>query len=115
MGRLMNAAVPAAPATLGSTVSTDRRHPPNEPREVFGWIIYDWANSAFVTTVGTVLLGPYLTALAQVAAGENGVVLNLGPLIVTAKSFYPYCVSTSVFLQVFLLPVLGAIADYTHF
>ena len=31
----------------------------------------------------------------------------------TAKSLFPYCVSLSVFLQVFLLPVLGAIADYT--
>ena len=76
--------------------------------------MYDWANSAFQTTVITVLLGPYLTALAQHAVGENGTVLALGPLgVVTAKSLFPYCVSLSVFLQVFLLPVLGAIADYT--
>src|SRR5439155_9241983 len=33
---------------------------------------------------------------------------------VTAKSFFPFCISTSVFLQVFLLPVLGAFADYSH-
>ena len=105
------------PAVTGAQVAApDRRYPPDDPREVFGWIAYDWANSAYVTTVATVLLGPYLTALAQGAAGsENGVVLQLGPLAVTAKSFYPYCVSTSVFLQVFLLPVLGAIADYTRF
>ena len=88
----------------------------NDRREIFGWVAYDWANSAYVTTVGTVLLGPYVTALAQGAVGENGVVTSLGPLgAVTAKSFYPYCVSLSVFLQVFLLPVLGAIADYTHY
>lgn len=86
----------------------------NDRREIFGWTIYDWANSAFQTTVVTVLLGPYLTALAQRAVGENGVVLRLGSLgVVTAKSLFPYCVSLSVFLQVFLLPVLGAIADYT--
>src|SRR5206468_2523644 len=49
------------------------------------------------------------------AAGENGTVLRLGPLgSVTAKSLFPYCISLSVLLQVFLLPVLGAIADYTH-
>src|SRR5262249_53068180 len=30
------------------------------------------------------------------------------------KSFFPLCISISVFLQVFLLPVLGAIADYSH-
>jgi UMF1 family MFS transporter len=88
--------------------------PPNDRREVFGWMMYDWANSVFSTTVYTALLGPYLTALAQSAVGENGVVLSLGPLAVTAKSLFPFAISVSVFLQVFLLPVLGAIADYTH-
>src|SRR5262249_28929236 len=87
----------------------------NNPREIFGWTMYDWANSAFQTTVVTVLAGPYLTALAQSAVGENGVVLRLGPLgAVTAKSLFPYCIALSVFLQVFLLPVLGPLADYTH-
>ncbi|HET8766948.1 MAG TPA: MFS transporter, partial [Pedococcus sp.] len=32
------------------------------------WYWYDWANSAFVTTVGTVLFGPYLTTVAKKAA-----------------------------------------------
>ncbi len=32
------------------------------------WYWYDWANSAFVTTVGTVLFGPYLTSVATEAA-----------------------------------------------
>jgi MFS transporter, UMF1 family len=83
--------------------------------EIFGWMMYDWANSAYITTVVTVLIGPYLTALAQQSVGENGTVFGLGPFgAVTAKSFFPYCVSASVLLQVFLLPVLGAIADYSH-
>jgi UMF1 family MFS transporter len=87
----------------------------NDRREIFGWTMYDWANSAFQTTVVTVLAGPYLTALAQAAVGENGTVLRLGPFgVVTAKSLFPYCISLSVFMQIFLLPVLGAIADYTH-
>ena len=87
----------------------------NDRREIFGWMMYDWANSAFQTTVVTVLAGPYLTALAQHAVGENGVVLRLGSMgAVTAKSLFPYCISASVFLQVFLLPILGAIADYTN-
>jgi UMF1 family MFS transporter len=85
----------------------------NDGREIAGWVMYDWANSAFQTTVVTVLFGPYLTALAQAAIGENGTAFTVGPVAVTAKSLFPYCVSLSVFLQVFLLPVLGAIADYT--
>lgn len=90
--------------------------PPNDRREIFGWMVYDWANSAFYTTVVTALFGPYLTALAQAGVGENGTVLGFGPLgSVTAKSFFPFCVFASVFLQVFLLPFLGGVADYSPF
>src|SRR5262245_52408957 len=86
----------------------------NQPREVFGWKMYDWANSAFYTTVVGALFSPYLTRLAQTAVGENGVVLNLGALgSVTAKSLPTLCVSISVGAQVFLLPILGALGDYS--
>ena len=70
------------------------------------------AISAFTTTVITVLIGPYLTEIAKNAA-IDGFVSILG-LPVFSGSFAPYCVSLSVILQVFLLPLLGAIADYTH-
>jgi UMF1 family MFS transporter len=86
----------------------------NDKREIFGWKMYDWANSAFYTTVVGALFSPYLTRLAQTAVGENGVVLDLGPLgAVTAKSLPTLCVSISVGAQVFLLPILGALGDYS--
>ncbi len=40
----------------------------NDKREIFGWAMYDWANSAFSTTIGTVFLGPYVASLAAKAA-----------------------------------------------
>ncbi len=86
----------------------------NDKREIFGWKMYDWANSAFYTTVVGALFSPYITRLAQAAVGENGTVLDLGPLgSVTAKSLPTLCVSISVGLQVFLLPILGALGDYS--
>jgi MFS transporter, UMF1 family len=89
--------------------------PVNDKREIRGWAMYDWANSAFSTTVGTVFLGPYLASLAaQAAAAYADGMARLGPLPVAPDSFLPYCVSISVGLQVFFLPVLGAIADYSH-
>lgn len=82
--------------------------------EQVGWYFYDWANSAFSTTVITTFLGPFLTALANKAAeNSGGYVYPLG-ISVRAGSFYPYMVSLSVVLQVFFLPVLGAVADYTN-
>jgi MFS transporter, UMF1 family len=93
-----------------SSSTTDK----NNPRELFGWKMFDWANSAFYTTVVGALFSPYLTRLAQSVVGENGVVLDLGPLgAVTAKSLPTLCVSISVGAQVFLLPILGALGDYS--
>jgi UMF1 family MFS transporter len=84
-------------------------------REIFGWAMYDWANSAFSTTVGTVFLGPYVASLARSAAQAAGTtnVSFLG-IPVAPDSFLPYCISFSVGMQVLFLPILGAIADYSH-
>jgi len=87
----------------------------NDRREIFGWAMYDWANSAFSTTVGTVFLGPYIASLAAMAAKAypDGMARFLG-IPVAPDSFLAYCVSFSVFMQVLFLPILGAIADYSH-
>ena len=82
-------------------------------KEQRGWYVYDWANSAFYTTVVAVLLGPYLTEIAKAAADANGNVPFFG-LRVAAQSVWPYSVSLSVLLQVFVLPIVGAYADYGH-
>ncbi|MEP6696758.1 MAG: MFS transporter [Pseudonocardiales bacterium] len=82
-------------------------------REQRGWYFYDWANSAFSTTVATVFLGPYLTTVTERAADSRHFVHPLG-IPVRDGSFFPYVVSLSVFLTVFLLPVVGAIADRTQ-
>ncbi|WFE40363.1 MFS transporter [Micromonospora sp. WMMD998] len=91
--------------------------PGSTRRERTGWYFYDWANSAFQTTVITVFLGPFLTTVTELAAGCelgadtcDGVVHPLG-IRVAAGSYYPYLISLSVFLTVFVLPVVGAIAD----
>ncbi len=85
----------------------------NKRREQLGWYFYDWANSAFSTTVVTVFLGPYLTTVTKAAADANGFVYPLG-IKVNAGSFFPYVVSLSVLFQVIFLPIMGAIADYSH-
>ena len=42
-------------------------------KEQKAWYFYDWANSAYVTTIATVLFAPYLIAVAETAAcGEAG-------------------------------------------
>ena len=77
-------------------------------------MIYDWANSAFFTAVIGVLVGPYLLSLAQNAVGEDGVVFDLFFFNVTAKGLFAFCTAVSTISLVVFLPILGAIADYTH-
>jgi MFS transporter, UMF1 family len=93
-----------APASGLAPVDAARR------RAVSGFTLYDVANSAFVTTVVTAIGGPFLTALAEAAAGDDGRIGVLG-LSPRAGAVYAYAVSASVLLQVLALPLLGALAD----
>lgn len=79
--------------------------------QIRSWYFYDFAASAFSTTVITVFLGPYLTSIADSSA-INGKIDIFGILIHPA-SLFAYGVSISVLLQVFVLPYFSAIVDLT--
>ncbi|WP_369388021.1 MFS transporter [Streptomyces sp. CG1] len=81
-------------------------------REQRGWYFYDWACSVYSTSVVTVFLGPYLTAVAERAADADGYVHPLG-VPVRAGSFFAYSVSLSVILAVVVMPLVGSAADRT--
>ena len=70
-------------------------------KAIRSWLFYDWANSAFATTIMAALLPFYYS---QVAAA------SLSPTIAT--SYWGYTNSIATFLMIFLAPILGAIADY---
>ncbi len=78
-------------------------------RELRGWMMYDWANSAFSTTVVTTLLGPYLASIARTGGGVQVFGFSFEP-----DAFFPTCVSLSVILQVLFLPLLGTFADHSN-
>jgi len=80
-------------------------------REQRAWFVYDWANSAYASTVVTLFLGPYLTAVAKAGAGADGYIHPFG-VTVDPRSLWGYLVSISVLSQVLVLPLVGAIADY---
>lgn len=87
--------------------------PINDKKEIFGWTMYDWANSAFSTTVVTVFLGPYLTSITEAASNSEGLIF-LGNIPIAFGSYFAFLVSASVLFQVTFLPVLGALSDYSH-
>ncbi|RVU25456.1 MFS transporter [Streptomyces antnestii] len=79
-------------------------------REQRGWYFYDWACSVYSTSVLTVFLGPYLTAVAKSAADADGFVHPLG-IPVRAGAFFAYTVSLSVIVSILVMPLAGAAAD----
>ena len=82
-------------------------------KEQRGWYFYDWANSAFASTVVTLFLGPYLTELAKAGADASGNIHPFG-MSIDARSLWSYLVSLSVLLQVICLPIIGAIGDTSN-
>jgi UMF1 family MFS transporter len=85
--------------------------PLEQAREQKAWYWYDWANSAYVTTVGTVLFAPYIIAIAKEAAVDNRVSL-LG-ISVAPGSLPSYLVTISTIISAIVLPLMGPIADRT--
>ncbi|WP_332644644.1 MFS transporter [Aeromicrobium sp.] len=91
----------------------------NANEEQKKWFFYDWANSAYITTIATVLYAPYLTSVAERAAcgfvgdedrkcTEHLSVLGLS---VSAGSLVFYVVTLATVISAFILPIVGAIAD----
>ena len=80
----------------------------NEKRTIFGWCMYDWANSAYVTTVVAGLLQSYF---ARKIVGTDGV--QIGNSTISATSLWGYMIGFSAFLAFLFAPVLGAISDFS--
>ncbi len=83
-------------------------HEKNNRRTIFGWCMYDWANSAFATTVLAALLPAYF---AGEVVGPEGVMI--GGTLYSATTLWGFVVAFAAFLIFMIAPVLGAIADYS--
>ena len=83
-------------------------------KEQRAWYFYDWANSAYVTTVTTVLFGPFLIPIAERAAVDNRVDA-LGFIPVAPGALPAYIITFSTLLSAVVLPPLGALVDRTRY
>jgi len=80
----------------------------NDPKAIFGWCMYDWANSAYITTVAVGLLPVYF---ASVVVGQDGA--KIGNTTYSATALWGFIVGFASLIAFFLSPVLGAVADLT--
>jgi UMF1 family MFS transporter len=89
----------------------DGRDTRRRKQEQRAWYFYDWANSAFSTTISGVLFAPYLIAVAEEAA-DVGRVDVLG-LSVAPGALPSFVITASTIISAVVLPLLGAVADRT--
>jgi len=84
--------------------------PGQETREKFGWCLYDWANSAFATTILAAILPVYF---AEQIVPEQGVNLDFPGFrgCLSATSLWGYASGLTSFLILVSAPLLGGIAD----
>jgi len=72
----------------------------SDNKTVYSWALYDWANSAYATTIIAAVLPTYFS---KVAAAD------LPPHLAT--SYWAYSTTIAMLMLVFAAPVLGAYAD----
>jgi len=72
-------------------------------KKIRSWVMYDWANSAFATTIASAILPIFYQ---DVAAG------SLPDYLATA--YWAYTTSIAMLIVVVLAPILGSIADYSR-
>jgi UMF1 family MFS transporter len=75
----------------------------NDPRTIFGWAMYDWANSAYITTFAAIVAA-FFTAV---------IVPEDGYLGFSGQTLWSAVISIGAIVLFLAMPVLGAIADYT--
>ncbi|MBM3328097.1 MAG: MFS transporter [Calditrichaeota bacterium] len=80
-------------------------------RPILGWVSYDFANSAFATTVLAVIFNRYFSEV--VAGGESGTLFRFfgQEVRLNGATVWSYIVALSTGLVAITSPILGAIAD----
>lgn len=84
---------------MSATANDDRTY----RKIINSWAMYDWANSAFATTIMAAMFPPFYRAMATAAGMTEG----------NATAAWAYTTSISLLVVALLAPVLGAISDHT--
>ncbi|HEX2981555.1 MAG TPA: MFS transporter, partial [Anaerolineaceae bacterium] len=71
-------------------------------RAITAWTFYDWANSAFATTIMAAVLPVYFASVAAKTLPGN-----------QATVIWAYTTSISLLLAAIISPILGAMADFS--
>jgi UMF1 family MFS transporter len=75
----------------------------NDKRTIFGWAMYDWANSAYITIFGAVV-GAFFTGTIMLSDTYWGL---------SGEALFSILIGLGSIVLLLAMPVLGAVADFT--
>jgi UMF1 family MFS transporter len=75
---------------------------PTRRKIIVSWCFYDWANSAFATTIMAAVLPVFYSSVAAAELSKT-----------TASSYWGYTNTIAMLIVAFTAPVLGALADHS--
>ncbi len=85
---------------MSDSPSQDIAKLPVKKREIFGWAMYDFANSSYTTVVITVIYGAFFTS-------------HIVPEGQSKDTFWAIAIVLSTILAMVLSPLVGALCDYS--
>tara|TARA_B110000444_G_scaffold255730_1_gene290678 strand:- start:1940 stop:3751 length:1812 start_codon:yes stop_codon:yes gene_type:complete len=91
--------------SMSDTIELDRK---SDPKEVRGYAFYDWAKSAFETSVTVAVLPAWYAYLFLKA---NGLTTTIGSMELTGDTIWALSVAAATLFVAIISPSLGVIAD----
>ena len=85
----------------------------DKEKNLFAWYMYDWANSAFATTVIAALLPIYFATVIVPPDGWEFRFCNI-QITTNATTLWAFLAGTTALLVFLTAPILGAIADISE-
>jgi UMF1 family MFS transporter len=80
-----------------------------DPKVIWGWTMYDWANSVYSLTITTAIFPVFFLAITH--DGDTDLVKERYGL--PSQSLYSYALSAGFLLVALITPLLSGIADHT--
>jgi UMF1 family MFS transporter len=84
----------------------------NDRRTILGWAMYDWANSAYITTAGAIVAAFFTGTIVPEVVDEQTGELVSRYWGMSGETLWAAVVSIGALVLFLGMPVLGAVADY---
>ena len=88
-----------------NTMKPSSTTPLNDKRTIFGWVIFDWANSSYALVITAAIFPAYFAAVTDE-------LISLGSIEIYSSTLYSFCISLAYLVMAMISPVLSGIADY---